>query len=203
MGKKHVMIICIITFTCKWFLTFQRFFLKFNKKVKVPGSQISEYWVLSPRSRDLGLGFWVPDPGSRVLDPRSWLLGSVSWVLGPNVGFQVLGPKSWVVGPKPWVLFQIPFLDKYLQRITVKLKLVFISPLVLLLCKLLLYFILVTYNFGQVTISRNFFFLELFELMASLWMKTLFFSLELVNAVNFTCKRILFFSLFRSDIGAP
>ena len=41
------------------------------------------------------------------------------------------------------------------QRITAKLRLVFISSLVLLLCKLLLYFILVTYNFEQVIVSRN------------------------------------------------
>ena len=45
----------------------------------------------------------------------------------------------------------------YLQRFTGKLKLVFVSPLVLWLCKLLLYFILVTCNIEQVIIFRNYF----------------------------------------------
>ena len=52
---------------------------------------------------------------------------------------------------------KIWFLDTYIQRITAKLKLVFISPLVCLLCKILRYFVLVTENFEQAIVSRNYF----------------------------------------------
>ena len=56
-----------------------------------------------------------------------------------------------------WMEDLIPFLDRYLQRITVKSKLVFISPLVHWLSKLLLYFVLVACNFEQVIIFWNYF----------------------------------------------
>ena len=51
-------VLCAITFTCKWFLTFQRFILKFSKKLQSPKVP----------------SFRVPDPGSWVLGPRSRVL---------------------------------------------------------------------------------------------------------------------------------
>ena len=65
----------------------------------------------------------------------------------------------------------------YLQRITAKLKIVFLSPLVLWFCKLLLFFILVTYNFEQIEWTYYFHFLKL------------------VNAVNFTYQRSYYFPI--------
>ena len=61
-------VLCVIPFTCKRFLAFQRFILKFNNKLKVPGFQV------------LGLGSWVL--GSRVLGPGS--KGPIPGVLGPG-----------------------------------------------------------------------------------------------------------------------
>ena len=69
-------------------LRYQRFILKFNKKVRSPGVPdfgvlSPEAWVLSPRSRskDLGSGSWVSHPGSRVLNPGSWVPSPGSWIL--------------------------------------------------------------------------------------------------------------------------
>ena len=101
--------LCVITFTCKWFLTFQCFILKFSKKVQSPripdfGVLGPESWVLSPRSQVLDSGSWVPGPGSWVLGPASLVLGSRSWVLGPESWVTGSGSRSWVLGPGSWVL---------------------------------------------------------------------------------------------------
>ena len=53
-------VLCVITFTCKRFLTFQRLNLKLIKHFEVPGSEV------------LGPGSWVL--GSRVAGPGSWVL---------------------------------------------------------------------------------------------------------------------------------
>ena len=58
-------VLCVITFTCKRFLTFQRLNLKLIKYFEVAGSK-----VLGPGS--WGPGFWSPE--SRVLGPGSWVL---------------------------------------------------------------------------------------------------------------------------------
>ena len=50
----------VITFTRKRFLTFQRFILKFNKKVQSP--RVPSFGILCPGSRLLGSG--LPGPGS-------------------------------------------------------------------------------------------------------------------------------------------
>ena len=77
MREKYVKEYCVIKFTCKWLLTFQRFILKLNEKVQssgVPdfGVLSPESLVLSPTSQDPGLGSWVPGAESRlwVVSPR-------------------------------------------------------------------------------------------------------------------------------------
>ena len=62
---------------------FQRFILKFNKKVQSP--RVPDFGVLSPGSQ-------APGPGTRVLGPTSWFLGPMSASWFP-------GPRSWVPGP--------------------------------------------------------------------------------------------------------
>ena len=64
--------LCVITFTCKWFLTFQCFILKFSKKVQSSG--IPDFGVLGPKS-------WILRPKSQILGPGSWVPGPWSWVL--------------------------------------------------------------------------------------------------------------------------
>ena len=67
-------VLWVITFTCKQFLNFQRFTLKFNKKVQ--SRRVSSFGILSlgsciHGSRVLGsrvLG--CRGPGSQILDPR-------------------------------------------------------------------------------------------------------------------------------------
>ena len=58
-------VLCVITITCKRFLTFQRLNLKFIKNFEVAGSE-----VLGPGS--WGPGFWGPK--LQVLAPGSWVL---------------------------------------------------------------------------------------------------------------------------------
>ena len=92
-------VLCIITFTCKWFLTFQCFILKLNKKVQSP--RVPNFGVLGPRSLVLG---------SRVLGPVSWVSVLGSWV--PGLGSWVVCPRAlWSRDPGPgsrvlgfWVL---------------------------------------------------------------------------------------------------
>ena len=99
---------------------------------------------------------------------------------------------------KEWGGYRIKF--TYIQRITAKLKLVFISPLVLLLCKLLLYFILVTYNFEQVICFSEIVFLKLFELIScSFWMNIVTYEWT----YKFYLQADLIISSFLSDIGVP
>ena len=59
-------VLCVITFTCKRFLTFQCFILKFNRKVQSP--RVPSFGVLSLGSRVLGPG--VLRPGSQLLGPH-------------------------------------------------------------------------------------------------------------------------------------
>ena len=58
-------VLCVITFTCKRFLTFQRLNLKLIKHFEVPGSE-----VLGPGSS--GPGF--SGPKLLVLGPGTWVL---------------------------------------------------------------------------------------------------------------------------------
>ena len=58
-------VLCVITFTCKRFLTFQRLNLKLIKNFKVRGSEVLSLGSWSP-------GSWGPD--SRVLGRGSWVL---------------------------------------------------------------------------------------------------------------------------------
>ena len=97
-------------FTCKWFLTFQRFVLKLNKKAQSP--EVLDFTILHP-------GFWAMSLESQFPGSRSWhqgfgfcvlgfkVLSARSIVLDPGfrvLGFRVLGPGSCILVPRSWVL---------------------------------------------------------------------------------------------------
>ena len=90
-------------------------------------------------------------------------------------------------------------MDTYIQTITAKLKLVFISPFVLLLCKLLLCFALVTNNLEK-SLFLGIIFLRVIRI------NIMFFLNEHIKnewTYKFYLQTDLIISGFLSDIGVP
>ena len=91
------MVLCVITFSCKWFLTFQRLILKFSKKVQSSG--VPHFGVLSPGSWAFRLESHVLCLMAQVLGPGPWVPSLGTYVPGLVSRVLILAPAFWVLGP--------------------------------------------------------------------------------------------------------